>query len=414
MFVERSAGRIRLVRRLFVLCGLAPLLGLGALAVWRHGDTRRGWLEDRIAAALGTPVAIGAVSDPRPGVMLLENVVVGDKAAGPGPAMRFGQVRVEESAAEIRIAIDAAECPPAAAPLVARLARAWQEGEYRFRRDWVVDCARLGWGDGASAPRLERVRVECVATAGSRAVRLHGSVAEGAVVDLRILRSQEGPTGAVRDECAARFDAPVPAALVARALGLDGLVRDTATTLRGEARLASDGGVWSGHLSGEAGGVDLGALTAGLPDGIDGLATVTVEHAEIDAGRIIDARFTCRATHGTVSRRLVAASVDWLGCRPLRTLSGDGAVGFREMAWSCRLGDHGIELVGLGGDGAMVVDDTGPIVSQPVGVMPADRLAWLVSPPGLPVVPASPWTGVLLPWLPIPTAGHPAAARMQR
>ncbi|MFZ4733670.1 MAG: hypothetical protein ACOYK7_14105 [Pirellulales bacterium] len=414
MFVERSAGRIRLVRRLFILCGLAPLAGLVAVAAWRHGDTRRGWLEDRIAAALSAPVSIGAVTDSRPGVMVLEDVVVGDTAAGTGLAVRLARVRVEESTDEIRLAIDAWECPPGVAPVLARLLRAWQDGEYRFRRHWVVDCGRLGWGTESSAPALERVRVECVAADRSRAVRIHGVTAGGDGVDVRILRMQEGAGGEVRFEGELRFGAPVPAAVVAGVLGLGRTVGAATATLQGEARFAWGADGWSGRCSGVADGVPLGNLTAGLPYGVDGGASVAVDHAEIRFGRLVDARFECRAVRGTISRRLVAAAIDWLGCRPVRALSGDADIPYREMAWGCRLGDHGIELVGLGTDASILADEAGPLVAPPVGVMPADRLAWLVSPPGLPVVPASSWTGVLLPWLPIPTAGHAAPGRVQR
>lgn len=409
MFVERSAARIRLVRRLFVLCGLLPLIALVAAAVWRQGATRRDGLESRIAAALSLPVSIGSVTDPRPGVMLLRDVVIGDAGGG---MVSVSRLRVEESAAEIRVVVDAVECPPDAARVFARLARTWLEGEYRFRRDWVVDCGRVGWGEAAGAVPLEQVRVECVATAGARAVRLRTTGAgDGDDVRLRRLRDDDG---AVRHECEARIGSPVAAAAVARGLDLAGAPAGRDATFRGEAHLTCTSDVWSGRCAGVVTGLDLGQLTAGLPDGVDGSATLQVEQAEVRDGRLVAARFECRSPGGTISRRLLAGCIDWLGCRPLRAVAAGDDIPYRDMAWSCRLGEQGLDLVGLGPQAALVADDAGPLLGPPIGTMPTDRLAWLVSPPGLPVVPASAGTGLLLPWLPIPTAGSAPSPRIER
>jgi hypothetical protein len=314
MFVERSAGRIRLVRRLFVLCGLLPLIALVAAAVWRQGATRRGGLESRITAALSLPVSIGSVTDPRPGVMLLRDVVIGDAGGG---MVSVSRLRVEESAAEIRVVVDAVECPPDAARVFARLARTWLEGEYRFRRDWVVDCERVGWGEAAGAVPLEQVRVECVATAGVRGVRLRTTGAGvGDDVRLRRLRDDDG---AIRHECEARIESPVAAVAVARGLGLGAAPAGRDATFRGEAHLTCTSGVWSGRCAGVVTGLDLGQLTAGLPDGVDGSATLQVEQAEVRDGRLVEARFECHSPAGTISRRLLAGCIDSAPSPPVTT-----------------------------------------------------------------------------------------------
>jgi len=408
MFVDRSARRIARARRLFVALGVVPLALLAGVAVWARGDGRRSALEARVAAALSLPVRIGTVSDPRPGVMLLEDVVLGD---GAGASLRLPEVRVEESSREIRLALTACDCPPRAAPLVAAVARAWLAGDPRYRRDWVVACERLTWGpDGAGSPR-DDVRVECVAAEGSRAVRFVARAPAGAADEIRVVRIAAGGTAADRVECEARLAAPVPLAVgAALVAATDGGERWPGATFTGEARLVSDATGWNGTLSGAVDGIDLAELTAGFAASASGTAALSIGSATLSAGRIASARLECRSAAGSISRPLAAAGVDWLGCRPGTALPAGERIAFDAMAWRCRCENGELEISGGLSGNALVEHRGGPLLVAPPGIVPWDRLAWLVSPPGVPVVPASLQTETLLRWLPLTTVGPPSRA----
>lgn len=402
MFVDRSARRIARARRLFVVLGVVPLAALAGVAVWARGDGRRGALEARIAAALSLPVRIGAVTDPRPGVMLLEDVVVGDGAAA---CIRLPRVRVEESSREIRLVLTECDCPPPAARLWAALIRAWLDGDPRYRRDWVVACDRLTWGaDGVGSPRAA-VRVECVATAGTRAVRLVAGGGETPADEIRIVNTPGGD----RVECEARLSAPVPIEVLGTLAADDGAVAVAAgATFTGQARLERDRSGWNGTLSGALDRVDLARLTAGSALPATGLATLSLDSASVSAGRVASARIECRARDGSVSRALVAGCIEWLGCRPGQALPAGEACAFDVMAWRCRCESGELEFAGMLAGEALVADHNGVLLLAPPGKVPGERLAWLASPPGVPVVPASPQAMALLRWLPLTATSPPS------
>lgn len=404
LFVERSRARIRFARRVFLVVGVAPLAGLMAWAMWSHGDARRARLEARVGSALSLPVSIARVRDARPGVMILDDVALGGTTAAP--LVRLARVRVEEAGREIRLEIESLECPPAAAALFARITRRWLAGTDEAPHDWIVECARVGWGATAAAPPLDRVRVECVTASGSRGVWIRAASGAGRDHEIRVRR--HGEDDAPRYECVAFLAAPLPLAVVGAGLGLGIDPRAGGATCAGEWHgvQASDG--WTGHGSGSAMGVDLAVLSAPLPDRLSGIADIVVDRVDLVAGRVREARFQLRATDGTVGSLWMAAAVDWLGCRPLAAWPPQSPVPFRGMAWSCRLGPLGIELDGMGDRGSLCADANGPLLAPPPGPMPVERLAWLGSPPGLPVVPASRWTAWLLPWLPPLDAMPPA------
>ena len=69
MFIERSAGRIRFARTVFVLAGLVPCAGLVAWAVHLRSASHRESLRAGWQRAVGVPLEVDAVEHPRPGVV---------------------------------------------------------------------------------------------------------------------------------------------------------------------------------------------------------------------------------------------------------------------------------------------------------------------------------------------------------
>ncbi|MFN5756371.1 MAG: hypothetical protein ACK48M_06230, partial [Planctomycetia bacterium] len=98
MFIEQSAGRIRLVRTLFVLAGVMPCALLVGIAAWRHSSRHVEAVERQCEALLGMPLEIGGVRHLRPGAMRLEQVAL--LSAAGEPILVLPALDVEVSAVE--------------------------------------------------------------------------------------------------------------------------------------------------------------------------------------------------------------------------------------------------------------------------------------------------------------------------
>jgi hypothetical protein len=94
-----------------------------------------------------------------------------------------------------------------------------------------------------------------------------------------------------------------------------------------------------------------------------------------------------------VEQRLVDGLVSTVGCRPgaaHRTLSGATERLFDAAGCVLRLDPRGIELLsGANLGGALAVADGLSIVEPPGTVLPPERLAWLLAPPGAVFVPSA-------------------------
>jgi len=105
-----------------------------------------------------------------------------------------------------------------------------------------------------------------------------------------------------------------------------------------------------------------------------------------------------------------------LGCRPgpaFRSLAREEVRRFDDLGAMLRIGPGGVDLrATLGWDGSLARIQGLSILDEPPGVVPLDRLAWLLSPPGATAVPASRATAWLLDWFPVYASG--SAATMPR
>jgi hypothetical protein len=98
MFIERSAGRIRLTRLIFVVAGLVPCLLLAGWAVHRGSTAHRDAVRAAWQAAVGLPLDVAAITHPRPGVLSSRNIDHPCVLRPGGPRPRAGS-RTPESPA---------------------------------------------------------------------------------------------------------------------------------------------------------------------------------------------------------------------------------------------------------------------------------------------------------------------------
>jgi hypothetical protein len=390
MFIERSSGRIRFARMVFVLAGLVPCAGLVAWAVHLRSAAHRESLRAEWQRAVGVPLEVDAVEHPRPGVVRARGCRV---VAPDGGRLTLPVVEVETAPGEVRLRIDRLVCDAAAARLLGAVVAEWLGREVRYPKDCVVEVGSFAWSNeaAAAAPGL---RAECVTRDGTRAVRVvRAAGAEGRGDELRVVRTpaDEG-TADDRVEVELTATEPLPLAIVAGALGRNGPALGAEATVAGTVQAVREDGRWSGTAAGRIDAIDLAACTAGMQARATGVAAAVVRRLAWSRGRICDAEIECTAGRGRVEQRLLDGLVSTVGCRPgpaQRTLAGNPERTFDAAGCLLRLDGRGVEIVsGANLGGALAVVDGIALVDPPGTVLPAERLAWLLAPPGAVFVPS--------------------------
>jgi hypothetical protein len=424
MFIERSAGRIRTVRTLFVLLAVVPCAALCGWAVLRHSVGHRQAVEGRFARLLGLPVRIERVEHPRPGALRLRGCVLCAPAGEPVVAVPV--VDVESSATEVRVRLERVACTPQLARVLAALAQDWLRQPSRFPLDVVLDVGEVSWATGGVAThssesgsagvddvagRPARVRVECVAGNGSRAVRVSRSEPVDptvAIDEVRLIATAAPDSAAAQDGADVRLEAagtiarPMPVAILTAfaRLGADSLAAGADAIASGRFDSRREAGLWTGSADGRIERIDLAAVAARLPHRMTGEATLVVGRLDWVRGRITscDGRFS--AGRGTVEQRLLDTLVTAIGCRPgpaYRGPLGETVRDFDEAGAQLRIGAAGVDIRGDPGRAtALAVTKGLAVVEEPPAAVPLGRVAWLLSPPSAMPVPASPATAWLL------------------
>lgn len=389
MFIERSTGRIRFARTVFVLAGLLPCAAVVAWAVHLRSAGHREGLRLAWQRAVGLPLEIDAVRHPRPGVIR----AIGCRLTAPGgEAVALPEVEVETAPAEVRLRIGRFVCDAAAARLLGELVREWLEREARYPRDCVVEIADFGWATLPAADPAS-LRVECVNRDGSRAVRVVRATAAGVRQDeFRCVRTGSTADGPERLEVDGDCAAPIPLAIAAAALGRDAAAAGAATVAGGLHAIREDGR-WSGTAEGRIDGIDLARCTTRLQARATGAASAVIRRLAWAGDRIRDAEIECSVGRGRVEQRLVEGLVSTVGCRPgvaHRTLSAAPEREFDAAGCVLRLDPRGIEVLsGAQLGGALAVADGLSIIDPPANVFPPERLAWLLAPAGAVFVPSA-------------------------
>ena len=427
MFIERSAGRVRLARAAFVLLGVLPCAALCGWAAVRHSDAHRASLERRCEQVVGLPVSIGSVEHVRPHAMRLRDCRL--SAASGLPLFRVPVIEVETLPGEIRLTLPRLACTPESARLAARLADDWLRQPVRFPANCVVDVGDFSWrlrsGPDVVAARPARVdgdhpersggpgrplHVECVAANGSRAVRLR--LTGGAAADADELRVVLGPdaSGAgpgrvesdSRMEVVASIAEPLPVAVLEAVCGLEPgavpLGEDAIVSGAASAVFAAEGASGSGSLQIER--VDLSSVSRHLPHRMAGEAVLAVDRLTWSRGRIDGGACHITVSRGRIGQRFLDACVSLLGCRPgpaYRTLAGDEIRPFDDVGFTARFGPEGLLVrASPGRSGGLARVQGLAMLEEPAASVSLDRLAWLAAAPGAAAVPASRATAWLL------------------
>lgn len=408
MFIEQSAGRIRLVRTLFVLAGILPCALLVGLSVWRHSTQHVEAVERKIESLLGMPLEIGGVRHLRPGAMRLEAVEL--LAATGEPLLALPAIDVEVSATEVRLAAPRLECTPRVISALAEIGAAWLGEPERFTKAWVVDVAEVVWPaePGAAAMRPSGIHAEGATVADARAVRVRREP-QGRD-EIRVQSMLRGR----RIEVHAVIDEPLPVALVAALVGLPSAAARAAgpaALVQGGVDAVLEAGQWSGRLSGSLGRIDLAALSARAIHRMTGEADLEVTALEFDQGRLTSGEASVSAVAGRVPQDFLNAVVNVLGCRTgpaFRSLASEVVRGYDDVACRVRIDSRGLAIRAPGDRAGAVMRFQGlAVLEEPAEPVAAERLAWLLAPPGRVPVPASDATAWLISRLP---SGMPAAA----
>lgn len=418
MFIEQSAGRIRVMRTLFVLAGVLPCALLVGLAVWRHSARHVEAVERECEALLGVPLEVGGIRHLRPGAMRLEQVAL--LAATGEPILALPALDVEVSATEVRLATQRLECTPRVVAALAEVGAAWLGEPERFTKAWVVDVAEVVCpaAPGAAAMRTTGIHAEGATAADARAVRVRREP-QGRD-EIRVQSSPcVGATDAAggrRIELHANIDEPLPVALVAAMAGLTpaaARAAGPAAVVQGSVAAVHEAGQWSGALSGTLGRIDLAAVTARAMHRMTGEADLEVTALDFAQGRLVTGEASLSAVAGRVPQDFLNAVVNVLGCRTgpaFRSLASEVVRGYDDVACRVRIDGRGLTIRAPGDRAGAVMRFQGlAILEEPTDSVPAERLAWLLAPPGRVPVPASDATAWLISRLPsgavAPTTG---------
>lgn len=395
MFVERSAGRIRRARAVFLVLGALPFLALVAWAVQRSSAAHRDEIRDRWQWAVGLGLAIDSVEHPRPGVTRARGVSVVSPTGSRIATLPV--VEVEAAADEDRLRFEGVRIDALLAAVLGDLGREWLRRDARHPRSCVIDIAHVGWsgGDAAAAAVASPLplRIECVARGMARAVRVTRPGADEDV--LRVVRSLVvAADGADREsyEVEVALDEVIPLAVVAGLAGFGGdvttVVGDAAVVV-GRCSAASDARGWHGESSGRVLGIDLARCVAPLGARGGGTARAEVDRLAWDAGRLVDARGRFGVGAGWIDAAFADRLTLALGCRPAQVSAHDGERRFDAAAFETRIeGGRVVVTAPSGAPRALAMADGVAVIDEPAASVPFERLAWMLSPPSADFVPA--------------------------
>lgn len=396
MFIARSARRVRFARLAFLIGGVLPCVALAAWAVHLRSPRHRESLRARWQQAIGLPLQVTAVEHLRPGVVRGRGCVL--TAQDGGARLAVPRVEVERTPRELRLHVERVDLDADAAGLLAGLAAEWLAREARFPCDCVIDVGELrwnvgGWPDVERSRPAGRLRLECVARDGTRAIRCVLGPADGggSPAEVRIVRSAGigDQRGIGRHDVTAACPEPLPLAIVVRLLGPASLpaLPLGAAAVSGTFYASGSDGRWTGQLSARLEGVDLAPCAAAAGWRAAGLAEVVVRRLEWDEGRLSFADAEVLAGPGAIDRGLLDAIVRGLGCRPregLFSLPGNADPRFDAAGMVLRVDGRGAEILPPARmRGAVAVLDGQPILDPPAAVVPISRFAdWLAGATG--------------------------------
>lgn len=390
MFIARSVRRLRFARFAFLLAGVLPCACLAAWAAHLRSAGHREALRVRWQQVVGLPLDVASVEHPRPGVVRLHGCRLA--AEGGSERLLVPVVEIEDAPGEVRLRLRRLDLDADAAAVAAGMAAEWLARESRFPRNCVVDVEDLhwsvtGWSGRGHASAAGRLRIECVAIDGSRAIRCTLAARDERPSEVRVVRStQPGDGGGtLRHDVLFECRAPVPLAIVSRLLSaasLPALALGEAAGLTATGTARDDGGRWQGGLTARVEGVDLQTAAAQAGGRAAGVADVLVRRLDWDEGRITAAEIEVSAASGQVGQAWLETLVRASGCRygsGFAALPPGADVRYDAAGALLRIDGRGLEILAPTGlRGVLAVVDGRPLVEPPASGVPLGRVGdWL-------------------------------------
>lgn len=412
-----NQSRLLLCRIGVVVCCLLPTVAVGGWIVQRTSGqfaiAQKAEWERELTSRLGLAVEIDAVSYPSHSLASLDNLRLLDPETR---ALIAEASRIEIAAADAGWEVQAWQ-PRIAAGRLSELLRTIDQRLLRERSTGSPLCAisarELLLADDAAGLSLLNVMARLESTEQGPAAELTfhlptGAATGAAPARLAVVRNRQvsPPATLWQLETAGH---PLPIALFAAAA--PDLSR-LGPNCRFDGQLAvvqSPEGV-TGQWSGTLGGVDLDALvTERFPHQLSGLATINIERASLDRGKLTEIRGTIQAENGAISHSLLAATQEHLGL----VVAADNAsvrpgqlVAYRQLSLGFALNDRVLSLTGSADPttaGILLANAAGPILQAPLqhATSPVSLLRALL-PDNQYQVPATRQTDALVSLLPIP------------
>jgi hypothetical protein len=236
-------------------------------------------------------------------------------------------------------------------------------------------------------------------------------------IDLRITRNRQvsPPATQIEWNCPAR----VPADWLSGFCGdVSSLGQDA--TWSGSGRLTFARSGVSGECSGELAQIDLtSAISQRFPHVLSGSATLAIEQATIDSGRLSGARGTLVvAGGGRIGRSLLESAQEHLGLDADLPADETDSVPYQQLALGFDLAGDRLRLTGNASKeqaGILLTNESGPLlVAASDHELAAVALARTLLPDSRLQVPAAIQTAALIQVLPLGSAETPATARRGR
>ena len=233
-------------------------------------------------------------------------------------------------------------------------------------------------------------------------------------IDLRIIRNRQVSPPATQIEW--NCPAQVPACWLSGFCGdLSSLGHDATWVGSGRLTFATSG--VSGECSGELARIDLtSAISQRFPHVLSGSATLALEQATIDSGRLSGARGTLVvAGGGRIGRSLLESAQEHLGLDADLPAGETDSVPYERLALGFDLAGDRLRLTGNAGKehaGILLTNDSGPLLlAASDHETAAVALARTLLPDSQVQVPAAMQTAALIQVLPLRTAEIPTTAR---
>jgi hypothetical protein len=376
----------------WTLCVL-PTLATLAWGGWVRLPVARTLAERDLARRWGVEVEVAQVSQPRPGVTRYGGVRLVDAASGEELARcrslewsggAEGNLAVADSlvvqGAQLGSLADAARRWPRAAGgggPVRLLAAAVlvERGETSYRA-WNLDLGLKGDAQG------DALRARFV-----------WERPQGGASQLRA-SWQRGGRAADFSLAVETGEIPWPAWLLTAGPSAEARWVESARA-RGRLWIARAGGEWTIEGSGEVSQLELGQLAAGyVTHGVSGTATLRIDRARVERGRLSTAAGRLTAADGRVSPTLLEAFRRYLHA-PAAVGAGTGGelVPYRRLGVEFELSGEGVVLRGVADEGArraLLEDEEGVLLAEPNrGIEPVENLVRALAGEGEAVLPAT-------------------------